>query len=47
MKLYDKKGKGYNVPHAIDQKEWLATGDYTKEAPKAKKPKEAPKDDVK
>lgn len=35
--LYDKSGKGYKVPHAIDRKEWLATGKYFTENPKAKK----------
>jgi len=38
MKLYDKKsGKEHKVPHAIDVKDWLATGKYTKEKPKATK----------
>lgn len=37
MTLYDKDGKEYKVPHKVDQREWLATGDYFKENPKAKK----------
>ena len=37
MFLYDKNGKGHKVPHAVDRKEWLATGDYFAENPKAKK----------
>ena len=36
MKLYDKNGKEYNVPHAIDRKEWLASGDFFEKNPKAK-----------
>ena len=33
-KLYDKSGKEFNVPHAVDVKDWLATGDYSEEKPK-------------
>lgn len=33
-KLYDKNGKEYNVPHAVDVKDWLNTGDYSLEKPK-------------
>ena len=44
MKLYNKDGKEFNVPHAIDAKEWLATGDYFKELPKAKKETKSVKD---
>lgn len=37
MKLYDKRsGKEYNVPHAVDAKEWLASGKYTDVNPKDK-----------
>lgn len=37
MRLFDKKsGKEYNVPHAVDAKEWLASGKYTDVNPKAK-----------
>ena len=36
--LYDKAGKGYNIPHAVDVKEWLATGKFFKENPKEKQP---------
>jgi len=44
MKLYDKKnGKEFNIPHAVDVKEWLDTGKYTKTIPKSKQKKEAPK----
>jgi hypothetical protein len=43
MKLYDKAGKAYDVPHAIDQREWLATGDFFKENPKEAKKKKAEK----
>ena len=45
MKLYNKDGKEFNVPHAIDAKEWLASGEFSKENPKAKK--EAPKKESK
>jgi len=37
MTIYDKKGEAINIPHAVDAKEWLATGDYFKEPPKAKR----------
>ncbi len=43
MKLYDKNGKGYNVPHAIDVKEWIATGKYSEKNPKAEAKKQEPK----
>jgi len=33
--LYDKDGKEYKIPHRIDVKGWMATGDYTLEAPDA------------
>lgn len=33
--LYDKKGKEYKVPHAVDVKEWLDNG-FLKEKPKSK-----------
>ena len=44
-KLYDKNGKEFNVPHAVDVKDWLATGDYSEEKPKGgvKKTPEKPK----
>ena len=36
--LYDKKsGKEYKVPHAVDVKDWMATGKYTDKDPKANK----------
>lgn len=41
-KLYDKNGKPYNVPHAVDVKDWISSGDYFKENP-IKKPKGAEK----
>ena len=34
--LYDKDGISYNVPHAVDVKEWLASGRYFKKSPKSK-----------
>lgn len=37
MFVYDKNGKEFKVPHAIDRKEWIATGKYFAENPKAKK----------
>ena len=37
MVVYDKSGKEFKVPHAVDRKEWLATGNYFVENPKAKK----------
>lgn len=37
MKLYDKNGKAHNVPHAVDVKEWIATGKLFKVNPKAGK----------
>ena len=33
--VYNKKGEGFRIPHAIDVKDWLADG-YTLEAPIAK-----------
>ena len=49
MKLYNKDGKEFNVPHAVDAKEWLASGDFTKDDPKATKeaPKKAPRKESK
>ena len=35
MFLYDKDGKAYKVPHAIDRKEWIATGKFFEKKPKA------------
>ena len=32
--VYDKTGKGFEVPHPIDVNEWVAAG-YSKEKPKA------------
>ena len=32
-KLYDKNGKSFNVPHTVDVKDWIATGDYTLDKP--------------
>lgn len=29
--LYDASGKSYNVPHAVDVKDWLETGKYSLE----------------
>jgi len=40
MKLYDKDGKEYNVPHAIDVAEWKRAG-YTEKNPKSKDEGEA------
>ncbi len=40
MLVYDKSGKEYKVPHAVDRKEWIASGDYFAENPMKK---EAPK----
>jgi hypothetical protein len=34
--LYDKSGKEHKIPHAIDAKEWLATGKYFLDNPKGK-----------
>ncbi len=31
--LYDKNGKSFNVPHTVDVKDWLATGDYSETKP--------------
>ena len=40
MKLFNKDGEVFNVPFAVDAKEWIATGDYFKDNPKeAKKAK--------
>jgi len=44
MKLFDKDGKEYNVPHAIDAKEWLSTGKYFKDNPKTSKASSPKKD---
>lgn len=40
MKLYDKNGKEYSVPHAIDAKEWKREG-YTEHNPKSENKEEA------
>jgi len=40
MILYDKDGKSYNVPHAIDVAEWKKAG-YTELNPKSKDEAEA------
>ena len=32
--LYNKAGKEFKIPHAIDAKEWIATGNYLLENPK-------------
>ena len=32
--LYDKDGISYNVPHAVDVKDWLASKEYSLEKPK-------------
>lgn len=45
-KVYDKKGNEYNVPHAVDVKEWL-DGGYTLEAPKTKSVKQKIEEDEK
>jgi len=37
MLLYDKNGKAYDVPHAVDVNEWLATKKYSKKKPNSKK----------
>lgn len=37
MFVYDKTGKEYKVPHSVDRKEWIASGEYFAENPKAKK----------
>jgi len=37
MFVYDKTGKEFKVPHAIDRKEWIKTGNYFTVNPKAKK----------
>ncbi len=34
--LYDKAGKEHKIPHAVDAKEWIATGKFFLENPKAK-----------
>jgi thioredoxin-related protein len=34
MLLYDKNGEEYDVPHVVDQKEWIKTGNFFKEKPK-------------
>ena len=39
--LYDSDGKEYNIPHAIDIKEWERQG-YTTEKPEVK-PKRKPR----
>ena len=36
-KLYDKNGKVFNVPHAVDVKDWLESGEYSLEQIKGKK----------
>ncbi len=38
MVIYDKKGGEINIPHRVDAKEWVASGDYFYDNPKAKKP---------
>jgi hypothetical protein len=40
MKVYDKDGKEYEVRHAIDAKEWVASGNYFFENPKETKKKD-------
>lgn len=45
-KLYDKSGKEFNVPHAVDVKDWLASKEYSLEKPKGavkQKPAEKPR----
>jgi hypothetical protein len=37
-KLYDKSGKEFNVPHAVDVKEWLESGEFSLDKPKGAKP---------
>ena len=37
MVIYDKTGKEFKVPFAIDRKEWIKTGNYFAVNPKAKK----------
>lgn len=37
--LYDKSGGEHKVPHSIDRKDWLATGDFFIENPKPKQNK--------
>jgi len=37
MLLYDKNGKAYDVPHAVDVNEWLASKKYSKKKPNSKK----------
>ena len=39
-KLYDKSGKEFNVPHAVDVKDWLASKEYSLEKPKGANPKQ-------
>ncbi len=34
--LYNKAGKEFKVPHAVDAKEWIATGKFFLENPKEK-----------
>ena len=36
MLVYDAKGKEYNVPHPIDEAEWLEAG-YLKDKPVQKR----------
>ena len=36
MFLYDKDGKAYKVPYAIDRKDWIETGKFFEENPKLK-----------
>jgi len=38
--LFDKSGKEFKVPHAIDAKEWISTGKYSTVNPKALKQEE-------
>lgn len=40
--VYNDKGEGFNVPHAIDVKDWIKAG-YSLEKPK-EKPKSTKKD---
>ena len=44
MTLYNAKGEAFKVPHAIDVKDWLASGQYTEKNPKADTKTESKKD---
>ena len=47
MYLFDKNGKKFKVPHAVDRKEWIASGKYFTESPKEGKQPQQNQDDRK